>query len=108
MSPFVVHRLPEKLSNGLSKEVKHRTQLTPDYISRTFSRLRDQVGVAAAMPPAQRPTFHEIRALSAFLISQMGVSPQARMAHTDAESTRIYTENHVQWVEVPHVEIKVG
>lgn len=106
-SPFVVHRLPER-QNKLSKEVTHRTQLTPDYISRSFSDVRDQVGVATTFPVEQRPTFHEIRALAAHLIDQMGISPQARMAHTDAESTKIYTANHVQWVEVPHVEIVVG
>lgn len=103
-SPFVVHRLPER-QNKLSKEVTHRTQLTPDYISRSFSDLRDHVGVAATFPAEQRPTFHEIRALAAHLIDKMGINPQARMAHTDAESTKIYTANHVQWVEVPHVEI---
>ncbi len=107
MSPFVVHRLPER-KNKLSKEVSHRTQLTPDYISRAFSDVRDQVGVAMSFPTEQKPTFHEIRALAAHLIDQMGINPQARMAHTDAESTKVYTANHVQWVEVPHVEIVVG
>ncbi|MGO0116485.1 recombinase, partial [Proteus mirabilis] len=40
-----------------------------------------------------------------FMFKQRGFDPQARMAHSDAESTKIYTENHVQWVEVPHCEI---
>lgn len=39
------------------------------------------------------------------MFKQRGFDPQARMAHSDAESTKIYTENHVQWVEVPHCEI---
>lgn len=106
-SPYVVHRIPDRM-NELSKEVTHRTQITPDYISRSFSKVRDLVGVASTFPVEQRPTFHEIRALAAHLIDKMGISPQARMAHTDAESTKVYTANHVQWVEVPHVEIVVG
>lgn len=105
-SPYVVHRLPKKRSNRISQEVNHPTQVAPDYLSRAFLALRDQVGVAASLPPEQRPTFHEIRALAAFLFKQQGCDPQARMAHADAKSTKIYTENHVEWVHVPHAEIR--
>lgn len=107
-SPYVVHRLPEKRSNDISKEVKHPTQVAPDYLSRAFSALRDRVGVGENLPMEQRPTFHEIRALAAHLFEQQGIDPQARMAHSDAKSTKIYTQNHVEWVSVPHAEIKVG
>lgn len=107
-SPYVVHRLPLKRSNPTSKEVKHPTQVAPDYLSRSFSALRDQVGVAATLPEEQRPTFHEIRALSAFLFNKQGIDPQGRMAHSDAKSTKIYTENHIDWVYVPHGEIKTA
>lgn len=104
-SPFVVHRLPLKRSNPISQEVGHPTQIAPDYISRSFSKLRDKVGVASTSPEDQRPTFHEIRSLSAFLFNQQSIDPQARMAHSDAKSTRIYTENHILWVHVPHAEV---
>lgn len=104
-SPYVVHRLRER-QNKLSQEVDHPTQVAPDYLSRAFSALRDEVGVAAHLPEDQRPTFHEIRALSAFLFDKQGIDPQGRMAHSDAKSTRIYTENHIDWVYVPHGEIK--
>jgi hypothetical protein len=107
VSPFIVHRLPEKRSNGLSKEVSHISQLTPDYISRAFSALRDNIGCCDHLEPAERPTFHEIRALAAHLFDIQGIDPQSRMAHTNAKSTRIYTQNHVQWVEVPYAEIKI-
>ncbi len=104
-SPYVVHRLLEKRSNQISKEVNHPTQVAPDYLSRAFSALRDSVGVAANLPIQERPTFHEIRALAAHMFERQGVDPQARMAHSDAKSTKIYTQNHVEWVEVPHAEI---
>lgn len=106
VSPYVVHRLREGKSNPISKEVTHPTQISPDYISRTFSKLRDKAGVMASIPQEERPTFHEIRALSAWIFKQQGVDPQARMAHSDAKSTKIYTENHVEWLAVPHAEIK--
>ncbi|MEI7261290.1 phage integrase Arm DNA-binding domain-containing protein [Pectobacterium carotovorum] len=107
-SPYVVHRLPEKNSNPISQEVNHPTQVSPDYLSRAFSDLRDSVGVASEYPLAERPTFHEIRALAAFMFEQQGIDPQARMAHSDAKSTKIYTQNHLDWVTVPHAEIKAG
>ncbi|WP_145491411.1 phage integrase Arm DNA-binding domain-containing protein [Yersinia rohdei] len=106
-SPYVVHRLPLKRSNPTSKEVRHPTQVAPDYLSRAFSTLRDQIGVGSKLPFEQRPTFHEIRALAAHMFKIQGIDPQARMAHSDAKSTQIYTENHVAWVEVPHGEIAV-
>ncbi|WP_430442389.1 tyrosine-type recombinase/integrase [Providencia huaxiensis] len=104
-SPYIVHRLPARLPNNISKEVNHPTQIAPDYLSRAFSALRDKTGVAANLLMDERPTFHEIRALAAFMFKDRGYDPQARMAHSDAESTKIYTENHVEWVEVPHCEI---
>jgi integrase len=106
-SPYVVHRLPLKRSNPTSKEVRHPTQVAPDYLSRAFSTLRDKVGVGSKLPFEQRPTFHEIRALAAHMFKIQGIDPQARMAHSDAKSTQVYTENHVAWVEVPHGEIAV-
>ncbi|WHP32805.1 phage integrase Arm DNA-binding domain-containing protein [Trabulsiella odontotermitis] len=107
-SPYVVHRLPLKRSNPTSKEVRHPTQVAPDYLSRSFSALRDSVGVGSGLPEEQRPTFHEIRALSAFLFDKQGIDPQGRMAHSDAKSTKIYIENHIEWVLVPHGEIKTA
>ncbi|TMO54245.1 site-specific integrase [Pseudoalteromonas phenolica] len=103
-----IHRLPAKSKVKLSKEVDQVTQLTPDYISRTFSKIRDEVGCCDHLEPEKRPTFHEIRVLSAYLFNGQGVDPQSRMAHTNAKNTKIYIENHVEWVEVPFAEIKSG
>ncbi|MDC9616262.1 site-specific integrase [Xenorhabdus khoisanae] len=106
-SPYVVHRLPKRRPNKISAEVNHPTQVAPDYLSRAFSDLRDKVGVAAHLIMDERPTFHEIRALAAHLFKNNGLDPQARMAHSDAKSTKVYTQNHVEWVEVPHGEIAI-
>lgn len=105
ISHYVVHRMPNRKSSTLGAEVDHITQLAPDYISRTFSDVRDKVGCCDHLPLKQRPTFHEIRALAAHQITLAGGDPQARMAHTDAKSTRIYTQHHVDWVEVPLLDV---
>ncbi|EJN8303770.1 phage integrase SAM-like domain-containing protein [Salmonella enterica] len=106
-SPFVVHRIPERQVKR-SKEVSHPTQVAPDYLSRSFSSTRDKLGLCDNLPMDERPTFHEIRALAAHLFDQQGIDPQGRMAHSDAQSTKIYTQNHINWVVVPHGEIKTG
>lgn len=104
-SPYVVHRLHKKKGRPVSKHVNHPTQVVPGYLSEAFSTTRDRLGICADLPMMARPTFHEIRALAAHLFEKQGVDPQARMAHSDAKSTKVYTQNHVQWVEVPHAEI---
>lgn len=106
-SPYVVHRIPER-NNKRSKEVSHPTQVAPDYLSRSFSALRDKLGLCDHLTLDERPTFHEIRALAAHLFDSQGIDPQGRMAHSDAKSTKIYTSNHIDWVMVPHGEIKAG
>lgn len=106
LSPYIVHRRREK-QHQISQEVTHRTQIAPDYLSRAFSKHRDKTGLFDLMPANQRPTFHEIRALAAKLFNDAGMDPQSRMAHTDAKSTKIYTQNHREWVQVPHGEIAV-
>ncbi|MEG5644908.1 phage integrase Arm DNA-binding domain-containing protein [Enterobacter asburiae] len=104
-SPYVVHRIPERQVKR-SKEVSHPTQIAPDYLSRSFSAVRDKLGLCNHLTMDERPTFHEIRALAAHLFDKQGIDPQGRMAHSDAKSTKIYTQNHIDWVVVPHGEIK--
>ncbi|HHZ8493964.1 TPA: phage integrase Arm DNA-binding domain-containing protein [Enterobacter mori] len=106
-SPYVVHRIPERHVKR-SKEVSHPTQVAPDYLSRSFSALRDSLGLCNHLKMDERPTFHEIRALAAHLFDKQGIDPQGRMAHSDSKSTKIYTQNHIDWVVVPHGEIKTG
>lgn len=104
-SPFVVHRIPDRQVKR-SKETSHPTQVAPDYLSRSFSSLRDKLGLYDHLGIEERPTFHEIRALAAYQFDIQGIDPQGRMAHSDAKSTKIYTSNHIDWVMVPHGEIK--
>lgn len=106
-SPFIVHRLPDRQVKR-SKEVSHPTQVAPDYLSRSFSTTRDKLSLCDNLPIDERPTFHEIRALAAHLFDKQGIDPQGRMAHSDAKSTKIYTQNHIDWIVVPHGEIKTG
>lgn len=107
LSKYVVHRIPKNQANGISKECDDITQLTPDYISREFSKVRDKLALYNNLEMDERPSFHEIRALSARLYSDQGDDPQARMAHSDAKTTKIYVENHREWTHVPHAQLNI-
>lgn len=104
LCPYVVHRRPVR-DVKQSKETDHKYQLDPNYLSRSFSKLRDMLELFDHLEPAQRPTYHEIRALSARLFTDQGIDPQGRMAHTDSKSTKVYIRDHLEWTEVPHAEI---
>nr|WP_192805928.1 integrase [Rickettsiella massiliensis] len=63
LSPFILHRKPDKHSkqNYKAESKQHFTQITPDYLTRTFSSIRDKLPRFKSIPMAKRPTFHEIR-----------------------------------------------
>jgi hypothetical protein len=103
-SPYIVHRLLKR-NKGMASNLTHATQLTPVYISRAFSDLRDELGLYSDIEKEARPTFHENRALSIFLYGEMGIQPQERAAHTDIESTKIYMRDHVEWIRVQAAEL---
>lgn len=105
--PYVVHRRPIKVCNEVSRDCDNPFQVTPEYISKSFSRVRDECGACDNLKPQERPTFHEIRALASHLIKQSGNDPQQRMGHKDARSTDTYTSKHGAFVKVKHVEIAI-
>lgn len=108
-SPYVVHRLPKKNSNPTSALVNHVTQIVSKNISREFSKVRDELGVYKHLKPEERPTYHEIRGLSARLIKAQGIDPQTRMGHSDSKSTKVYTEfgKQIEWVQVPNLTVSL-
>ncbi|EIO5869811.1 tyrosine-type recombinase/integrase [Vibrio parahaemolyticus] len=105
--PYVVHRRPAR-NNNIAKQCDHRYQVTSRMISETFSKVRDELGLYSNVEKAKRPTFHEIRRLSAKLIDEMGVNPRQRMAHASDRTTQIYTDSHdVEWHEVPAISVAI-
>ncbi len=108
LSPYIVHRIPDSRSNGIAEGNDHITQLTPRYISTAFSKVRDDLGLYDHLKMDERPTFHEIRALSGFLYKNIvKVNPQKRMAHKDEETTELYTSGHIQWTKAEYAELDI-
>jgi len=107
LSPYVVHKIPKKNSNPTSSLVNHVTQIVSKNISKEFSKIRDELGLYDHLKSEERPTYHEIRGLSARLIKAQGNDPQSRMGHSDSKSTKVYTEfgKETEWVQVPNLTV---
>jgi len=96
-SPFLVHYKPRARRREQIEAKAHWTAVTPDYLSKEFTKARDAAGAYEQMPPAQRPTFHEIRALGSWLYEQQRFEEgyvQALLGHADPKMTRHYQEGH--------------
>ena len=107
LCPYVVHKRQLRKPRTMSKEKSHHNQLRADELSKEFTTLVNACGFYDKVPEDERPTFHEMRALGAYLIKEMGIDPQARLAHTDPESTKLYVRGHVEMVQVQHVELVI-
>lgn len=107
LSPFVIHRQPQKRQRRVMDAKEHWTQLSPEILTRTFKDLRDQLHLCDHLTPAQRPSFHEIRALGADLYRKAGWPEDAiqrLLGHSSEKMTRVYLEGH----EVMYVEALAG
>lgn len=105
VSPFVIHRLPEKArpSHMRAKGRTHHTQVLAEQVTREFAEVRDAVGIKGKHPP----TFHEIRSLGGALLLAAGWTleqVQALMGHADKAMTEVYMEGH----ETPWQHVSPG
>lgn len=95
VSPFLVHRAPERRRRQWTEGKPHWTYVNPEYLSKAFAEARDKVERYAELPPRERPTFHEIRGLGARLYRKLGVPEaaiQALMTHANKRTTAIYLD----------------
>ena len=70
---------------------------TEGALSRAFQAARDATGLREDVPAEERPTFHSLRALGAWLYREAGFSDeqvQAIAGHASAEMTRAYQDGH--------------
>lgn len=103
LSPFVVAKKPESRNREQIKTKEHWTQILPDYLSKAFQKARDECGFFDAMPPAARPTFHEIRSLGGDMYIEQGYSKEyvnLLYGHTTIKMTEHYLKGHrIAWSE---------
>jgi len=95
VSPYLVHRAPERRRRMSCEGKPHWTCIEPAYLSRTFAAVRDATGRWSSLKPEQRPTFHEIRGLGARIAEAQGVPADEigkLMTHASTRTTAIYLE----------------
>lgn len=95
VSPYVIHRLPEKARPARlkAKDRDHHTQVLREQLTREFAAVRDAVGIVSEHPPS----FHEVRSLGGALLLDAGwglEQVQALMGHADKGMTEHYMEGH--------------
>jgi len=106
-SPYLIHYKPKARRREQIDAKDHWTSVTPDYLTKEFSKARDAAHAYDHVPAGERPTFHEIRALGAWLYEQQNFPQeyiQALMGHADEKMTKHYQEGHdekkIEYVEV--------
>ncbi|MCU1782866.1 hypothetical protein NTD80_08855 [Pseudomonas sp. 13B_2.1_Bac1] len=66
----MIHYKPKARRREQIDAKDHWTSVTPDYLTKAFSKARDAAHAYDHVPAGERPTFHEIRALGAWLYEQ--------------------------------------
>lgn len=97
--PYLIHYTPKARKREQLDAKRHWNAVTEDYLTKAFTKARDDSKAYEATPKAERPTFHEIRALGAWLYEQQGYPQeyiQALMGHADVKMTEHYQAGHEQ------------
>ena len=97
LCPYLIHRRPGKMPKKGQLTKLHPFAVTPAYLSKEFTRVRDACGAYADMKPEERPTLHELRALGTHLYEQAGYSDEYIMAltgHAKMETLDRYKRDH--------------
>jgi integrase len=107
VSPYLIHYKPKARRREQISAKDHWTSVTPDYLTKEFSKARDAAHAYDNVPAGERPTFHEIRALGAWLYEQQNFPQeyiQALLGHADEKMTKHYQDGHgektIDYVEV--------
>ncbi|WP_414703761.1 tyrosine-type recombinase/integrase [Pseudomonas sp. TCU-HL1] len=97
MCPYLIHYSPKARKREQLDAKRHWNAVTEDYLTKAFTKARNESKAYETMPKAERPTFHEIRALGAWLYEQQGYPQeyiQALMGHADVKMTEHYQAGH--------------
>jgi len=105
-SQYFVRRMPDRMpsrkTQAAMKTKDHYTQVTAEYISKEFSKVRDELKLYDKLKMDERPTFHEIRSLGIAMRENQGENAQALAGHTTRHMTEHYKKGHnvIQWTTV--------
>lgn len=95
--PYLIHYSPKARKRTQLDAKLHWNAVTADYLTKSFAQARDDSKAYETVPAGERPTFHEIRALGAWLYEQQGFAQeyiQGLMGHADVKMTEHYQAGH--------------
>lgn len=101
LSPYVLHRKPKRLDRKQMAHKQHPTQIEGRYLTRAFKAARDKANPYPTYAPEEQPAFHDIRALSLYLITVAQRDAQSTAGHSNPKMTQHYVDGHgVIWTNV--------
>lgn len=95
--PYVLHYRPTRTSTKKLKSKNHPFAITPDHLTKSFAKVRDDSGAYADMDIKVRPSLHDLRALGSYLYQQAGFAEsyiQSLDGHANWDMTKRYIDGH--------------
>lgn len=95
--PYLIHYRPARMQSRDRQGKMHPFAVTDDHLTKTFAKVRDEVGVYSHLEPGERPTFHDIRALGIWMYQKAGFPPEyinALSGHASDKMREHYAEGH--------------
>jgi integrase len=108
VSPFLIHRRPERKRHKQAQTKEHWTKIEERYLTRAFKEAREAADCYKGWKEEEMPGFHEVRALSLHLYKKAGKDGQKIAGHASEEMTKNYQKDHAEvvWSEaVPDLDI---
>lgn len=108
VSPYLVHRKPDRLKQKQAQTKDHWTKIEERYLTRGFKEAREAAGCYAGWKEEEMPGFHEVRALSLHLYQKAGKDGQKIAGHATENMTKNYQRDHAEivWSEaIPDLNI---
>lgn len=100
--PFLLHHIPTNRRHAAGRT--HFRPLAPEMLTREFQCLREALNLYPDLPPATRPSWHEIRSTGADEYHKAGWPQeriQALLGHAGIEMTQEYLgRREEQWADV--------
>ncbi|MCU4481323.1 phage integrase Arm DNA-binding domain-containing protein [Acinetobacter ursingii] len=94
--PYLIATRPERISEQIRNAKLHPFAVTEDHITKQFQKYRDLAGVYDHLEPRERPSFHDLRALGVYNITQKygKTYAQALAGHATVKMTDHYISGH--------------
>jgi hypothetical protein len=98
VSPYLVHRKPQRLKQKQAQTKDHWTKVEDRFLTRAFKEAREAAGCYATWTDEQMPGFHEVRALSLHLYKKGRKDGQKIAGHATEEMTKNQQRDHAEIV----------